>query len=407
MLESQKIDVIILTVYYPPIISVASNRSWAFAKYLDKEKYSVKVVTLKESEKIVSYEGVETFYLENKQLIKRATFYKRYPFIIHKTKALWNKCLAFLGVHEFTAWGNEAFKMIDSLISNPENTILISSYPVEEVILVALRIKKKYPQLKWISDLRDGISINPSYPEKMLAKLKKQELDILHFANGITSVSTPILDHFRSFNESKSVYLSEIRNGFDFETSNLLKFNQLFTIAYVGSFYGERSPSFFFHAIESLLKEEVLKDFKIEFVGVGGGVLIPNMLKKYVNVIEKVEYHNAVSIMKSADSLLLILPGGNYKGIYSGKIFDYLGVMKPIIALVDKEDVAAKLIHDCNAGFIANWNNLEEIKSSILKAYQLWETKHSLDFNKELIEQHHRKNQVKKLSILIDELVKK
>ena len=41
-----KKNILIISIYYPPIQSIASNRIHSFAKYLDKEKYNVYVHTL-------------------------------------------------------------------------------------------------------------------------------------------------------------------------------------------------------------------------------------------------------------------------------------------------------------------------------------------------------------------------
>jgi len=87
--------------------------------------------------------------------------------------------------------------------------------------------------------------------------------------------------------------------------------------------------------------------------------------------------------------------------LFSGKLFDYLGAMKPIIAAIDKTDVAAALIKDCNAGFVASFNDEKEIADAILSAYKLWKNKECLKFNEELILEHHRSKQVQKLNQLI------
>ena len=105
--------------------------------------------------------------------------------------------------------------------------------------------------------------------------------------------------------------------------------------------------------------------------------------------------------MRQADCLLLILPKVVQKGVYSGKLFEYLGCKRPILATVDKTDVAADLIQKCNAGFVADFDDVQEIEQCIEQAYTLWERKESLPMNDELIMWHHRKNQVKILNDLI------
>jgi hypothetical protein len=78
--------------------------------------------------------------------------------------------------------------------------------------------------------------------------------------------------------------------------------------------------------------------------------------------------------------------------------------MRPIIALIDKTDVAAQLIEECNAGFIADFYNIEEIEKAIIEAYILWKNKKTLSYNNSLIQLHHRAYQVKIYEHLIYKL---
>ncbi|NMC99606.1 MAG: glycosyltransferase family 4 protein, partial [Bacteroidales bacterium] len=134
------------------------------------------------------------------------------------------------------------------------------------------------------------------------------------------------------------------------------------------------------------------------------GVKIPDELFAFVERYDKVPYNDAINIIQNADGLLLIHPPTAYRGVYTGKLFDYLGAMRPIIAVVDKTDVAAELIKDCNAGFVADFNDIDEIKTAITETYKLWLNKQTLAYNQELILMHHRAYQVKILEHLIRQL---
>jgi hypothetical protein len=72
--------------------------------------------------------------------------------------------------------------------------------------------------------------------------------------------------------------------------------------------------------------------------------------------------------------------------------------------VVDPTDVAADLIKECRAGYIADFDNIKEIETAIFTAYQNWNTKTMLNCDREKIEQLHRKYQVEKLNQLIDSL---
>ncbi|PKP23481.1 MAG: hypothetical protein CVU06_08040 [Bacteroidetes bacterium HGW-Bacteroidetes-22] len=407
MQKSEKKHIIILSTYFPPIVSVASNRIFAFAEYLNKDRFSVDVVTLMEHHKTAKFENFNVTYLPNRQIIKRAGFYRNYPYLVHKSRALWNFLISILGIREYRGWGEAAIRAAGKLIKNPSETVLITSFPVDEVLHVAIALKQKYPLMTWISDLRDGLSTNPYHSEKVAQKYLQLEKKMMQMANGITSVSDPLINYFHHHPSELSVPIVEIRNGYNFDAGSPAQFNDHFTISHVGTFYGDRNPGFFFRAIHELQEAGLVPDICIQFVGVSGGVVIPVKLKPVVIIHEKVGYENAIEIMRRSDALLLVLPAGRFKGVYSGKLFDYLGVMKPIVALVDKDDVAASLVMDCKAGAIAGWNSVTEIKKAILWAYEIWKEKRVPEYNRELIEQHHRKVQVQSLEVFIEYLLKK
>lgn len=402
-----KKHIIIISVYFPPIISVASNRILAFAKYLDSSKYKITVITLLQSKNSakINIPEIDIKYIQNRQWVKRATFTKKYSFLVHKMRAAWNVLLNQFGVNDSKSWERNAFDAIEKCVSSYSNTVLLSSYPTDSPIIVASKIKKKHPEVKWIADLRDGI-VNNSNKSTVLRSKQKSTIEdnILRYADAITSVSEPILSHLNQRKNRCEITLNEIRNGYDFEFGNNGKFNPIFTISYVGNFYGNRNPDIFYKVLEEIINQKLIPSFHINFVGVGGAVLVPSKLKKHITIIEKVPYSEAIELMRTSDALLLVLPAGESKGVFSGKIFDYLGVMRPIIPLVDPDDVAAQLIHETGAGKVAAWNSVDEAVESILWAYRLWEKKELPNYNMDQIQSFHRKKQVGKLGQIIDNL---
>jgi len=403
MKEEDKIHVILLSVYFPPILSVASNRMIAFAKYLDKDKFNVSVVALYSdgSENIELPENIKVYYVKNSQFFKLATFKVHSPYFIHKLKALWNKIIISLNIHEYSSWQKGASKKLREIIKPNSRTVVLSSFPVEAPLYIALNIKKEFPEIKIIADLRDALSTNPFVNEQIRNRYDNLEKRVLQSADIVTTVSEPIIDDLKIKSTNCKIIFSEIRNGFDFLPGSINKANEIFTIAYAGTFYADRNPTHFFNALINLIETKQIDAPIVNFLGVSGGIIIPKALKEIVNCFERVEYEQIIPVLKTSDALLLIQPGNGFKGLFSGKLFDYLGAMKPIIAAIDKTDVAAALIKDCNAGFVASFNDEKEIADAILSAYKLWKNKECLKFNEELILEHHRSKQVQKLNQLI------
>ena len=94
------------------------------------------------------------------------------------------------------------------------------------------------------------------------------------------------------------------------------------------------------------------------------------------------------------DTLVVIHPTGR-KGVYTGKLFDYLATNKPILALCDPEDVIAQLLNETKAGFTVDNADIDGIKKMILRCYSIWKNKEVLPRDWEKIKQYTRKNQCK------------
>jgi hypothetical protein len=289
---------------------------------------------------------------------------------------------------------------------NPFDCI-ISSFSPQEAHLVAIEFKKKFPSIPWIADMRDEMSANPYIDATTKQTLEKVEKQVNEFADAVTSVSEPILIDFKKL-LPKVQYFEEIRNGFNHQFIRNLNDNEknsVFTLGYFGTFYGAIKPNIFFKALSDLKKENLI-EFEVHLVGVHSNFLIPKAIEKNVNIFPSSSYLNAIDQMSKSDCNVLINPGGKRKGVFTGKLFDYISVQKPVLAFVDKTDVAAKLIEEFNCGYVAEFDELEENKKIILNAYEDWKQNKIKFASHEHVASLHRKEQVNKLAELIHKLTK-
>jgi len=399
-----KKNILIVSIYYPPIQSIASNRIYSFSKYLDKEKYNVYVHTVTTDEVLVEDENVVVNRVDNNVLFKPLLFKKRTNKLLHYAKVLYNKFVNYFFEDEYRGWIDESLSILPAFIKKNNIDIVLSTYAPTAPHRVALELKKEFPHLKWIADMRDEMSREHGIALKKKKRYEELENQIFEYANAVTSVSKPLVDEFASLSQNKNLLLREIRNGYDFELKESENDNTAFTITYTGSFYGDINPISFFNALNALVKKDSTKKIKVQLIGVKTHFDIPDLLLDKVSIISHLEHTKAIEYMKDSDALLLIHPTNGRKGVFTGKLFEYLAVLKPIIALVDEEDVAAKLIREANAGYVCDNANLQQIESILLEAYGEWLQKRKRVFNKEVIKKHHRKEQVLRLEKLIDEL---
>ena len=252
-------------------------------------------------------------------------------------------------------------------------------------------------------DMRDEFSTSPFISRKRKLLLQEMEAQFLKRADGLLSVSKPIVDIFEknAGNTGSKLLFSEVRNGFDFEINEkcVLNRNDKFCVSYMGSFYSSRKPTNFFAALVELIKEGRIEkeSVRIQFWSASKSYLVPSFLKSIVFHENSISEKDSVLKMQQSDVLLLVHPTNEAKGVFTGKLFEYLGSYRPVLALVDPEDVAAQLIQECNAGWVAPDENIADIKIAIMSAYEFWEQKKEYKPNFSLIHSLHRKHQVDKL----------
>jgi len=397
----EKVKIGLIAYWFPPENGVAVLRMNAFAKYLDKNKYDLTVFTInngkeKLEETIDNVKVIRISNPKNKFIINEKLNDYRF---IHIFKVIWNVLLLNFIKNKHQAWLNYLLEILKQY----KFEVLISSYAPKEAHLAGLAYKLENVDTLWIADMRDEMSKNLHLKLKVRKELSKLEYEINKYANAITSVSKPILDDFRKIMPSVK-HFAEIRNGFDHELIPTENYNEIFTINYAGIFYGSIKPDTFFNGLLIFLEKNKI-NIKLQFIGSNKNFNIPNQLKSKIVFLPKLENKEAVKYIINADCNLLILPKIQRKGVYSGKVFDYLSARKPIIAVVDEEDVAAELILLLNAGFVADFNDIYKIADAIEKAYFWWKDKKGLCRNALEVEQLHRKYQVEKLNTLIDNLL--
>ena len=140
---------------------------------------------------------------------------------------------------------------------------------------------------------------------------------------------------------------------------------------------------------------------KIKIVGNFKKLDVPDRISSNVIQCKNVPHEEAIKIsITEVDTLLMMYQSGR-KGVYSGKLFDYLATNKPILALYDPNDVVAPLLAETKAGFIVDDADKEGIKNMIMKCYQIWKNKEILPRDWDKIKQYSRRNQVQ---ILLDYL---
>ena len=405
---AEKKHMVIVCAYFHPMKHIAAFRMNAFVKYLDRDKFNISVIASVDSSsyKESTFENAKVFYLSGSRIFKlrkQTTGMPRWKHILYSIN---NKLIRLFFKSDYPGWAKKIDSKLEELNAVKKIDILLTTFFPIDTHLAGLNFKKKNPSLIWVADMRDEMSHNALIDAKEKAYYAAIEKNIGQVVDVVTSVSQPIIDGFKIHMGQGRIHYLEVRNGFDHELKPSHNFNPEFTFTYAGTFYGKRKPDTFFNALLELHVEGKLPaHWKVQFLGTHHNFSIPTEFKDNSVFLEAVSNEKAVELLAISDCNLLIHPPSEAKGIFTGKLFDYLSVYKPILALVDKEDVAAQLIEDCKAGFNCDFYSIQEIKTAILEVIELWSNQQFLDYQSNKIHQLHRRDQVKKLENLLYDLM--
>lgn len=260
-------------------------------------------------------------------------------------------------------WVSYAVKEATRLIkAEGIGTVLISS-PPHSSQLIGLKLKKRFPSLRWVADMRDPWTDIYYYKDLLhtapAARLdKKYEREVLEQADAVVVVSEPIRQQFLAKSESiRPEKVHVIPNGYDEEDFRdaVQTDAAYFTISYVGTMADSYEPQVFFRALKSLVDTAGKRKIRFRFIGT-----TPWTLKQMTEDIGlsdvtewkgPVSHREAIHYMKSSDLLLLLIPViEGAEGILTGKLFEYLGSGRPILGLGPANGAAAAIINECEAG---------------------------------------------------------
>ena len=266
--------------------------------------------------------------------------------------------------------------------------------------------------MKWIADFRDPWTEIDYFHQLPLSKkaIKKHhylERKVLTLADTVLVVGNTMKTKYLKFSEN----IETITNGFDGEiSSGKVTLDSKFTITHIGLMNADRNPKMLWEVLSEIISEnkEFTKDFELRLVGsIDTAVL--GKIKKYklttnVNVIKYLPHNKVIDFQRKSQVLLLVVNNvPSAKGILTGKIFEYLMVKRPVLAIAPKNGDLAEIIERTKSGVVIDFNDSELLKKSILEFYSVFKEK-KLQINSIDIMQYHRKELAKKVSDIINKI---
>lgn len=395
-MRSRPSKVLIITYYWPPSGGAGVQRWLKFTKYLPSAGWIPVILTVKpeyatypfRDESLYGEIPVDVEVHRTKALNYFAIYNRDQSKIPHAGfasgtgKGFKNALSRFIRGNIFIpdprrGWNRYAFRQACDLIKTENITHIITTSPPHSTQLIGLRLKRRFPQLKWIADLRDPWTeiyyydmFRPSLPARMIDR--ELEKRVLTRADRIITVGQTLASALSEKAEIAADKTDVLPNGFDEEDFQGVTASvpERFTITYVGTL----SPAYPVQGFIDAVKDLFINDMPLALRFVG---TVPEDIKKQFppdgeaqgpEFISYCEHPEAIRHMMSSSMLLLIIPDHrSNRSILTGKIFEYLATEKPILLLGPEDGDAAHLLKLCGYQGIFGYNDVQGIRDFIIK----------------------------------------
>lgn len=316
-------------------------------------------------------------------------------------------------------WANNVIKEINDKIDFTEIDVVYTTSSPYSAHIIGEYIKKEY-SIPWIADFRDQWVDNPyiDYNKDSLRyKLEKNmEKNIVFNCDRLIMVTPVITENYISTYKIEKNKVITITNGYDeedFKNIKSKKQNNKFTIVHNGSFYLKINPYTVARVIKKLVENDIIDEKKIEIILNGNNDY--NIINKFKEIMGKYSYIITIngylsheeSLIKSNNADILLLICGeeeSSKQVYTGKVFEYLRLRKPVLSISPKGSLVEKLLHETECGINAEYSDIETIEKIILNYYNSWLKGNKIKVGAKNIEKYERKELTKKLVEIFNEV---
>lgn len=338
--------VLLLSMYYPPLNTIAALRIGAFEKYLVKGGVNVDVITRyydaeqqtgksmflgKQAAKdfIIGYlRNSNTIYTNFDEMNSKLLFSNKLPPII---KGLYN----YFNVDVFHyGWIKYAEQAFSKEFSKNKYDFIISSYGPPISMLLAKRLSENY-NIPFLIDFRDSyidekdVSYHLIMKRIILNSMLKNASGLIFSTDGMKEFFMSKV--YRSVNNIPTCVIyngvdeeckGEVDRGEVYEKFQKIKKSHDLLLLHTGTIYEGQNISFF---IKSVCKynEDNRQNVAIVFLGLAENNIKKIMENQCIYFLPKVNHSTALFFQKKASALLLPVWDGRYTG-FSGKTQEYL-----------------------------------------------------------------------------------
>ncbi len=380
---------LIVTYYFPPTGGGGVQRLSKLIKYLSGRGWKFSVICADEKNALQPHDPTLLAELPGDLDVRRIPFKApagkmlglfRPGFLLR-----WLSSLLYLPDSR-KKWSVNTIDAVSEKLSDKKYDIVLFSIPPYSLALSAAQLAG-HISAPLVLDMRDPWSdnpykIHPTPLHRLIDRhLEKRTLRKLPFI--VSAYSGPVAP----FADSASHKIAVIPNGYDEADFDGLEYVELekdcFHLAFSGTFYSHLNhPRPLFKAFAYLKTQAPHLYKRLRFHHIGSSAYPLRKTAERFGLGDILvewgykEHPRALSILNAMSAFCFILDSrhrhaGNTIG---GKVYEYLRLTKPVLALVPERGAAADLINACNAGKVIDPQNTRAICDCIIG----WMEKRSL-----------------------------
>lgn len=423
-------NIIIISYFFAPCNLTASQRALGWVKYLKEFGYYPVVITRNWDVKIKKQsdisapsgkkvihkieDGYEVYYLPYKGNLKDR-IYSRFgdKFSVLRRFLSLTELVGQHFSNYFIPYSN-IYNFAKDLIKGEKfKMLLITANPFIQ-FKFGYDLNRKF-KIPWIADYRDDWSTDELSEKKgglnrILHKLDcKSEKKWVESASLITSVSPYYIKKISDFTgvDGETIY-----NGF-FEEEYTANAETLFddiTLTYNGTLYPSQNVEVFIEGFKKSIEKLKFPFTKVKLYFPGleykpdQAERIRKLLKGYEDhyiITNRISRDEVIKIQRKSH-VLLMFPHNNIKGIPSSKLYEYLGLQKPILISPSDNDILEQTVKETNSGIVCQTaDDVCDFICQLVNNYDPIISRYS--FTNSLV--YSRRNQTKRLAQLLDKII--
>jgi len=397
--KSNHKKLLILTTYFTPAAEIAAARLKSIIKYLLRLGWEIYVISDLDqtydysSDEILGKINLYTVASpargsvpdrpDSAQVLSLRSAIKR----LRLSPALIKAAKSAIHLFRYKRWITKASSIGLAAIEKNQIKIVLATVPGVEALSVGSRIKQKNPSVRLICEYRDIISGNIIYKSIQSRFeyfiMERMEKAAFPSVDSFLYLTEGIKNHYIQLSNQNAAASNGLvlTNGYDGElcpNQEHKKSNRL-VMNHIGHFYGSRSAVVFTEAFAELSQEkpEIAERFSIHFIGkmdTRERLKIQKICRENnlsnIQLSAPVSHEEALRIMASSDVNLIITHQSGSEYALPGKIFEYIGAGRPILAITS-DSLLTAFMADEKLGWMCT-NQPCEIKSCLENIYAAW-----------------------------------